>query len=122
MEQTETKKAKVKGGQNFNEKSVTIFGKTYTLSSLPETQQSNCAVYGLAVKLNRSTAGMNKDTYTDKERSEKVDEVYKVLKGNNWNKPGDGTRQPKIKQAWEKADKNERVILTKLGLKPKDVE
>ena len=65
MTTEEVKAKKAKGGQNFNEQSVTMYGKTYKLGSLPTTQISNCGVYGLAVKLNRSTAGMNTDTYTD---------------------------------------------------------
>ena len=119
-EETKTKKAK--GGQDFNEKSVTMYGKTYTLAGLPTTQQSNCGVYGLAVKLNRSTAGMNTDAYKDEERSARVAETYETLKTNNWNKPGAGKREDKLKSAWNKASGTERVILTKLGLKPKDVE
>ena len=122
MDTPEVKVKKAKGGQNFNEKSVTMYGKTYTLAGLPTTQQSNCAVYGLAVKLNRCTAGMNTDVYNDTERSAKIVETYETLKGNNWNKPGVATRSAKIDQAWEKATKDERVILTKLGLKPKDAE
>ena len=122
MDTVEVKAKKAKGGQNFNEKSVTMYGKTYTLSGLPQTQQSNCAVYGLAVKLNRSTAGMNTKDYTDTERSAKVAETYETLKGNNWNKPGTGTRSAKIDQAWEQANETERAVLAKLGLKPKSVE
>ena len=122
MDTPEVKIKKAKGGQNFNERSVTMYGKTYTLAGLPTTQQSNCGVYGLAVKLNRSTAGMNTDAYTDAERSTKVAEIYETLKANNWNKPGTGKREDKLKSAWDKASETERVILTKLGLKPKDVE
>jgi len=122
MDTVEVKAKKAKGGQNFNEKSVTMYGKTYTLSGLPQTQQSNCGVYGLAVKLNRCTAGMNSDVYTDVERSAKITEIYETLKGNNWNKPGTGTRSAKIDQAWADANEAERAILTKLGLKPKSVE
>ena len=122
METPETKTKKAKGGQNFNEKSVTMYGKTYKLEDLPETQQDNCMVYGGAVKLNRSTAGMNTDAYTDAERSARVDETWEVLKGNNWNKPGTGTRTAKIDSAWAAANESERAILAKLGLKPKNVE
>ena len=122
METPETKTKKAKGGQNFNEKSVTMYGKTYKLEDLPETQQDNCMVYGGAVKLNRSTAGMNTDAYTDAERSARVDETWEVLKGNNWNKQGTGTRTAKIDSAWAAANESERAILAKLGLKPKDVE
>ena len=122
METSETKKAKAKGGQNFNEKSVTMYGKTYKLENLPKTQQDNCMVYGGAVKLNRSTAGMNTDTYTDAERSARIDETWETLKGNNWNKPGTGTRSAKIDTAWANADETERAVLAKLGLKPKSAE
>ena len=32
---------KAKGGQNFSELTVTMYGKTYKLPDLPETQQNN---------------------------------------------------------------------------------
>jgi len=90
MDTVEVKAKKAKGGQNFNEQSVTMYGKTYSWKNLPDTQKANCGVYGLALKLGRSTAGMNADTYTDAERSARIDETYETLKGNNWNKPGMG--------------------------------
>ena len=90
VEVEDTKVKKAKGGQNFNELTVTMFGKTYSWKSLPDTQKNNCGVYGLALKLGRSTAGMNADTHTDIERSTQVDATYNTLKDNNWNKPGTG--------------------------------
>lgn len=116
MAENETKKAK--GGQDFNTKSVTMYGKTYRLDSLPKTQQDNCKVYGLAVKLTRTTAGMNLDTYSDKERSDKVEECWNHLKENNWNKPGEGksTSKKKIDEAKSKATPEELAVLKKLGL------
>lgn len=103
MEQ-ETKNTKVKGGQNFNELSVTMYGETYKWDSLPETQQHNCGVYGLALKLGRTTAGMNKDVYNDKERSKAVKECWEHLKENHWNKPGTG------KGGVKKADLEAKVV------------
>ena len=122
VETVDTKVKKAKGGQNFNELTVTMFGKTYSWKGLPDTQKNNCGVYGLALKLGRSTAGMNADTHTDIERSARVDETYNTLKDNNWNKPGTGTRTAKVDQAWEIASDSEKAILTKLGLKPKSAE
>ena len=118
----EVKAKKAKGGQNFSELTVTMYGKTYSWKILPDTQKANCGVYGLALKLGRSTAGMNADTHTDAERSTQVDITYQTLKDNNWNKPGTGTRSAKIDQAWAVASDSEKAILTKLGLKPKSVE
>jgi hypothetical protein len=120
METPETKAKKAKGGQNFNELTVVMYGKTYKLLDLPKTQQNNCMVYGGALKMGRSIAGMNADTYTDTERSARIDETWETLKANNWNKPGAGKREDKLKAAWDKASNSEKVILTKLGLKPKD--
>ena len=90
VKEAEVKKAKAKGGQNFSEKVVVMYGKTYSLPGLPETQQSNCGVYGLALKLNRCIAGMNASTHTDAERSAQIDKTYGHLKENSWNAPGTG--------------------------------
>ena len=113
-----TKTKKAKGGQNFSEQSVTLYSKTYKVGSFPTTQQINCSVYGLAVKLVRCTAGMNNDTYSDAERSAKIDECWEHMKGNNWNKPGTGvsTMKKKVDEAASKATPEELAVLKKLGL------
>ena len=118
MSKDVTKVKKAKGGQNFSDLSVTLYGKTYKLESLPKTQQNNCGVYGLAVKLTRTTAGMNVDTYTDVERSASVEECYGHMKANDWNKPGTGksTMKKKLDEAKEKATPVELAVLKKLGL------
>jgi hypothetical protein len=114
----ETKKKKAKGGQNFVSKSVTMYGKTYKLDSLPGTMQTNCGVYGLALKLNRSIAGMNADTHTDEERGRQIDATYDHLKRDQWNVTGEGkaTLKKKLDEAKVKATPTELVVLKKLGL------
>ena len=61
-------------------------------------------------------------TLTPVEMHEELKALWKRLCEGHWNKEGTGTRTAKLTVAWEKASKDERVILTKLGLKPKDVE
>jgi len=117
----EDKKAKAKGGQNFNTQSVSMYGKNYSWKDLPETQKANCGVYGLALKLTRSTAGMNKDTHTDAERSAQVDRTYEHLKANQWNVVGvsrDTVRvdKSKVAEIQEKGNATELAVLKKLGL------
>lgn len=113
------KKTKVKGGQNFSTKAVVMYGKTYKLDSLPATMVDNCGVYGLALKLNRSIAGMNADTHTDAERSTQIDATYDHLKLNQWNIIGVARLSKgdkKITDAAAKATKTELAVMKKLGL------
>lgn len=104
--------------KNYDESTLTLYGATYAVSSLSKTIQSHCTLHGLCQKLIDSTAGMNNDSYTDKERSDRVAQVWNQLKADQWTKPGEGkaTMKKKVDEAKSKATPEELAVLKKLGL------
>ena len=109
---------KRKLSKDFSKLSLVLYGVTYKVSELTATLQNNCALHGLCQKLIDCTAGMNSKDYTDKERADKVAEVWAALKAGQWNKPGEGkaTMKKKLDEAKDKATPAELAVLKKLGL------
>lgn len=104
--------------KDYTKQTLVLYGVTYSVSALPKTIQGNCKLHGLCQKLIDSTAGMNSKDYTDKERADKVAEVWKTLKEGSWRKPGEGmsTMKKKVDEAKTKATPEELEVLKKLGL------
>jgi len=108
--------AKRKMEKDFAKLALVLYGKTYELSKLTKTIQSNCALHGLCQKLVDSTAGMNSKDYTDAERGKKIDEVWVILTSGQWKKPSEGKISAKkiVDEAKVKATPEELAVLKKL--------
>ena len=77
---------------------------------------------GVKQKLGDALARAKDVKLTPEEMVTTLEEVWRRLAvDKKWNVEGKGLRGGKIKSAWDRANPNERTILEKLGLKPKDV-
>ena len=83
-------------GKDYSNLTVSFsFGEageaTYSLKEIPQDIQTKLALYGLAVKLQRATAGIKED---DKQK-DAVSKAYESLKAGQWAAPATRTKQTK---------------------------
>lgn len=79
--------------------------------------QQKIIAYGTKQKLADKCAREKDIKLTPAEMEAELTALWGRLVDNVWRIEGE-SRKSKIKSAWDKASKNEKAILTKLGLKP----
>ena len=102
--------------RDWEKQVITILGKEYDYTKLPQAMKDKCGFLGYGTKLVDNLAGMK--AYTSKEKLEKVDKVNDNLLASTWRVAGEGVQSMKKKmtEAKEKATPAELKVLAKLGL------
>jgi len=84
--------------------------------------QQRVIANGLKQKLADHLARTKDMVLTPIEMKTELEVLWERLCNGHWNVEGKGGRVAKIDTAWGAASDTEKAILTKLGLKPKNVE
>jgi len=83
--------------------------------------QKKVIAYGVKQKLADKCAREKDVKLTPAEMESELSALWDRLVSGIWRVEGE-TRASKIKAAWDKASASDKAVLTKLGLKPKDVK
>lgn len=102
--------------RDWEKRTITILGVVYDYTKLEEDMQNNCGFLGFGTKLVDNLAGMS--AYTNKEKTAKVDKVYKSLLAGIWKIPGTGgasakAERAKVMEAYDKASVADKAVMRK---------